>query len=70
MKNTSEVGLVGDMWHVRPSSRSADGRAHPDMQINVMNGRVVELLAGDRARWPLAGDQLFVDLDLSEALTR
>jgi MOSC domain-containing protein YiiM len=37
------------------------------MQINVMNSRVVDLIAQGRGRWPLAGDQLFVDLDLSEA---
>ena len=60
-------GLVGDSWKERASSRSADGRAHPDMQINIMNARVIALIAGDRSRWPLAGDQLFVDLDLSAA---
>ena len=35
------------------------------MQLNLMNARVTELIAVDRARWPLAGDQLYVDLDLS-----
>jgi hypothetical protein len=58
-------GLVGDSWKDRHSSRSADGAAHPDMQINVMSSRVIALVSQDRARWPLAGDQLFVDLDLS-----
>ena len=60
-----EVGLVGDTWAVRPSSRMPDGTAHPDMQLNVMNSRVVELLAQDPDGWALAGDQLYVDLDLS-----
>jgi hypothetical protein len=60
-------GLVGDSWRVRPSSRSADGGPHPDMQLNVMSSRVAALVAGDVERWPLAGDQLYVDLDLSEA---
>jgi hypothetical protein len=60
-------GLVGDTWRTRGSSRTEDGAAHPDMQLNVMNSRVVELLAGGRERWPLAGDQLYVDLDLSAA---
>ena len=59
-------GLVGDSWKDRNSSRSADGRAHPDMQLNIMSARVVALVAGDKERWPLAGDQLFVDMDLSE----
>lgn len=60
-------GLAGDTWRVRPSSRTADGRAHPDMQLNVMNTRTIALIARAKDRWALAGDQLFVDLDLSEA---
>lgn len=58
-------GLVGDTWRTRSSSRTADGSAHPDMQINIMNARVIALVAQEKERWPLAGDQLFVDLDLS-----
>jgi hypothetical protein len=34
------------------------------MQLNAMNTRVVALVAQDPSRWALAGDQLFVDLDL------
>ena len=60
-------GLVGDNWLTRGSSRTEDGSAHPEMQLNVMNTRVIALLAQDKARWHLAGDQLFVDLDLSAA---
>ena len=61
-------GLVGDTWIVRGSKRTKDGSSHPDMQLNVMSARVVDLVAaGDRERWALAGDQLYVDLDLSEA---
>ena len=37
------------------------------MQLNVMNARVIELLAQDKERWALAGDQLYVDFDLSES---
>jgi hypothetical protein len=58
-------GLVGDNWSSRGSSRTADGRAHPGMQLNLMGARVIALLARTMDRWPLAGDQLFVDLDLS-----
>lgn len=58
-------GLIGDNWHERGSSRTADGSAHPEMQINIMNSRVVDLVATTRERWPLAGDQFFVNLDLS-----
>lgn len=58
-------GLVGDTWLDRGSSRTEDGSAHPDMQVAVMNARYLDLIAdGDRSRWPLAGDQLLVDLDL------
>ena len=61
-------GLVGDTWRLRGSKRTADGSSHPDMQLNVMSARVVDLVAaGERERWALAGDQLYVDLDLSEA---
>lgn len=58
-------GLVGDNWRTRGSRRTPDGSSHPDMQINIMNSRVIALLARDKDRWQLAGDQLFVDLDLS-----
>ncbi len=58
-------GLVGDNWKAKPSSRTPDHSPHPDMQLNVMNSRVIELLAGTRERWALAGDQLYVDLDLA-----
>jgi hypothetical protein len=58
-------GLVGDTWTRRRSSSTPDGSPNPDMQINVMNARVIALVAPDRNRWPLAGDQLFLDLDLS-----
>ncbi len=60
-------GLIGDNWKVRGSSITPDRSAHPDMQINIMNARVAALVAGERERWPLAGDQLYVDLDLSDA---
>ena len=59
-------GLVGDNWRIRSSKRTPDGAPHHDMQLNLMNSRVVALVAQDRGRWPLAGDQLFVDLDLSD----
>ena len=60
-------GLVGDNWKARTSRRTADGTPHPGMQLNLMNSRVVALVSQDKQRWPLAGDQLFVDFDLSEA---
>ncbi len=59
-----EEGLVGDNWRTRGSGRSASEYA--DMQLNVMNCRVTALVARSPERWPLAGDQLFVDLQLGE----
>ena len=58
-------GLLGDNWKTRGSRRTDDGSAHPDMQINVMNARVINLIAQAKENWSLAGDQLYLDLDLS-----
>jgi hypothetical protein len=60
-----EEGLVGDDWRRRGSSSTDDGSAHPDRQLTLMGSRTIGAIAGARDRWPLAGDQLFVDLDLS-----
>jgi len=59
------TGLVGDTWNIRASTRTSDGSPHPDMQINVMNSRVIAMIAGEKSRWGLAGDQLYVDYDIS-----
>jgi MOSC domain-containing protein YiiM len=58
-----EDGLLGDNWSSR--GRSGGRPASRDAQVTVMGSRAVALAAGDRDRWPLAGDQLYVDLDLS-----
>jgi hypothetical protein len=60
-------GLVGDNWAQRRSSRTDDGSAHPDMQLNVINARLATYVAVDPERRALAGDQLHLDLDLSVA---
>lgn len=59
-------GLEGDTWLQRGSKRTADGSSHPDMQLNVMSHPMVRFLAQDPALEPLAGDQLYLDLDLCE----
>lgn len=61
----TELGLVGDNWKTRGSSRTNDGFGHPEMQLNIMNARAISLIAQMKDRWQLAGDQLFIDLDLS-----
>ena len=57
-------GLVGDNWKYRASSRTPDRSPHPEMQLNIINSRVAALVARDRERWQLAGDQLYLDMDL------
>ena len=54
-----DSGLEGDRW-ARPNS------SNPGAQISVMNSRFLRIIAGDDDRMPLAGDNLLVDLDLSE----
>src|SRR4051812_17368769 len=54
-------GLVGDTWDTRRRS----GSAHPDTQINIINARAIALVAQSPDRWALAGDQLYIDFDLS-----
>ena len=63
----ADAGLAGDSWRARGSKRTADGAAHPDMQLTVMNARAALLVAQDPDRRKLAGDQLYVDLDIGVA---
>jgi MOSC domain-containing protein YiiM len=60
-----EEGLVGDSWRARGSSSMPDGSANPVAQVTLMNARAAAAVAGDRDQWALAGDQIYVDLDLS-----
>jgi MOSC domain-containing protein YiiM len=58
-------GLEGDTWRARGSSRTPDGAANLEAQLTLMNARAAAAIAGERERWALAGDQIYVDLDLS-----
>jgi hypothetical protein len=60
-----QLGLVGDNWLRRGYKKTPDGQAHPGMQLNLMNARAIALIARSPERWQLAGDQFYVDLDLS-----
>jgi MOSC domain-containing protein YiiM len=59
-------GLEGDTWRARGSSRTPDGGPNLDAQLTLMNARAAAAIAGERERWALAGDQLYVDLDISQ----
>ena len=63
---SAELGVHGDNWAKGCWMSLPDGRPHPDVQVAIMNARTIALIAQDEARWPLAGDNLLVDLDLSE----
>jgi hypothetical protein len=62
-----DEGMVGDVWLTRGSARMADGSSDREAQLTLMNSRVAALLAGEPSGWGIAGDQLYVDLDLSMA---
>jgi MOSC domain-containing protein YiiM len=62
-----DLGLVGDSWSTRRSRWAPDRPPDRDKQVTVMSHRMVSLLADDPAGQALAGDQLFVDLDVSVA---
>ena len=57
-----EAGLIGDNWAHRVFGKI---RPNPNMQLNLMNARAIALIARSKDRWQLAGDQFYVDLDLS-----
>jgi hypothetical protein len=62
---SARLGAHGDFWAVNCWSKLPDGSPNPDVQVTLMNSRFIDFIARERSRWPLAGDQLFVDLDLS-----
>lgn len=60
-------GLEGDTWRARGSRHTPDGGPNPEAQLTLMNARAAAAIAGERERWALAGDQIYVDLDISRA---
>lgn len=61
-----EVGLVGDTWNVRESRSTPDGSPNPEAQVTIINSRALDLMAQSEDRWPLSGDQLVIDIDMSK----
>ena len=61
-----KYGVEGDCWIDKPSSSTPNNEANPEKQVTIMNARAIQLIAQEKERWPLAGDQLYMDLDLSK----
>ena len=59
--------MHGDNWAKGRARKLPDGSPDPAVQVTIMNSRVARLIAQDEARWPLAGDQLYADLDVGAA---
>jgi MOSC domain-containing protein YiiM len=58
-----ELGLVGDRWATRDKEKTP---AYLASQLTLIGTRLLAAIEPDRARWPMAGDQLYVDLDLCQ----
>jgi hypothetical protein len=63
---SQEGGVHGDNWAKGCWMSLPDGRPHPDVQVAIMNARAIALIAQEESRWQLAGNQLLIDLDLSD----
>lgn len=61
-----EDGVVGDNWKTRGSNSMPDKSSNPEAKITIMNSRVIDHITQDKSRWHLAGDQFYVDMDLSQ----
>ncbi|MEE8378937.1 MAG: MOSC domain-containing protein [Gammaproteobacteria bacterium] len=60
-----QTGVTGDNWLTSCWKKLPNGKSDPEVQVAIMNARMIEVLTQDKSLWPLAGDQLFVDFDLS-----
>ena len=61
-----ERGLVGDSWYERSKNKPNSKFPALDTQLTLMNSKIIHIIAETKERWPLAGDQVYVDLDLSK----
>ncbi len=61
-----DLGLIGDNWHDRDSSNMQDKSADIETQLTIMNSCVIALITQNCDQWPLAGDQLYIEMDISK----
>jgi len=70
---TCEISLAGgthgDLWAMDCWKSTEDGEPHPDVQICIMNARCISLIAQERKNWPPAGDNLFINMDITPGNT-
>jgi hypothetical protein len=59
---TLDDGLIGDRWRTSAHIHE-DGRVSRENQLTIASTRLLELIA-EPERWPLAGDNLLVDMGL------
>lgn len=64
---TRAQGVAGDFEMSRPWLVLPDGRPDPRNQVSIMPARVLDLVWRERDRIPHPGDNIVVDMDLSEA---
>ena len=64
---TAAEGLPGDHWINGTGYALEDGVGDPDAQICMMMASCIRAIAGDKANWPAAGDNFFIDMDLTPA---
>ncbi|MEM9757568.1 MAG: MOSC domain-containing protein, partial [Pseudomonadota bacterium] len=64
---SAAAGIAGDHWAQGCWLTDDSGAPHPDVQICMMMSRVIGAIAGDISNWPPAGDNLFLDMDLTPA---
>jgi hypothetical protein len=58
-------GIAGDHWSLGCWKTLPDGSPDPDVQVSLMNRRMLHLIAGARDNWARAGNNIIVDMDLS-----
>ncbi len=59
------LGLIGDNWYDRDASSTQKKSPDKELQITIMNSRVIQLITQKHDQWPLAGDQLYIEMDVS-----
>jgi hypothetical protein len=67
LRFSSATGVAGDFEHRRPWLKLADGSPDPRNQVSIMNWQVLELVWRDRDTVPHPGDNIAVDMNLTEA---